>query len=227
MPTLDPGPFRDMAAALRTRDGFNGQLLKFIKGKWALGRNGLDVTGHQFASRPDWCLHGWTKWWDGRITDYRLGFVSDRFVPPVRQQLGDDDEELWRIWTKGRDPWVLQWHLPLFNQISGEQVLWTTDTLGGRDCLAALLNAFADRLDSAPEDGKILPVVELDTDSYQHPTRARIFTPQLNIINWCVPPATPRPPLPTAPTPALPSPASKEADAVLTDAAPLDDQIPF
>jgi hypothetical protein len=225
---MNSDAFRHMAGILRTRSGFNGQLLKFNKGEWKLGRNGLDVIGHQFVARPDWCLYGWTKWWDGQIVDYRLGFVVDRFVPPDREQLGDHDQELWRIWNKGRDPWELAWHLPLYNQVSGEQVLWTTNTLGGRDCLAALLTAYADRLDTQPADNKTLPIVELDSDHYPHPTRGRIAIPLLNIVGWTVPPAAPRPPVPVALKPvALPSPDSKEADAVLTDAAPLDDEIPY
>jgi hypothetical protein len=225
---MNSDAFRHMAGILRTRSGFNGQLLKFVKGEWKFGRNGVDVGGHQFVARVDWCLYGYTKWWDGQIAEYRLGYVVDNFTPPTREQLGDDDHEQWDIWSKGRDPWELAWHLPMFNQVSGEQLLWTTNTLGGRDCLAALLTAYADRLDSQPADNKTLPVVELDSDSYSHQTRGRIAIPQLNIIGWALPPVTPRPPLPVASAPALPSPASKEADAVLADADPLmDDSIPF
>jgi hypothetical protein len=232
MPTLDPGPFRDMAAAMRIRGGFNGQLLKFVKGVWKLGRNGVDVLGHSFVTRPDWAMHGWTKWWDRKIVDYRIGYIADRYKPPIREQLGDDDRDLWDIWCGGRDPWGnLQWHLPMFNAVSNEQLLWTTDTMGGCDALAALLNAFADRLAADPADGKILPIVELDSDTYHHPTRGAIAVPLFNIVGYAVMPTTPRPPLPVAPAPrALPSPASKEAEAEAGTsdiAALLDDDIPY
>jgi hypothetical protein len=235
--------FRNMAGILRARAGFNGTLLKFAKGDWKLGRNGLDVTGHQFVARVDWLMVGHLKWWDGNIVDFRVGYVDDGYMPQSRAELGDFDKSLWEIWNRGRDPWELGWHLPMFNQVSNEQVIWSTNTVGGRDCLAALLVAFADRLDSQPTDNKTLPIVETDGDSYQHPTRGKIAVPLLNIIGWAVPPATPRPPLPVAPKPktaALPSPADMDADAALIDAAPnetddkrsdvaalLDDEVPF
>jgi hypothetical protein len=201
----DTKAFRDMAAILRTRTGQNVTKLAFVKGIWKLGRDKIEVNGSQYAARVDWALAGWTKWWNGRITDYRLGYIADRFQPPLREELGDHDEEQWEVWNHGRDPWQLAWSLPLYNQISGEEVLWTTDTIGGKDALAALLVAYADRADSKPTDGATLPVIELGSSNYNHPTRGPIATPTLDIIGWAVPPAKLRPPLPVAEPPkALP-----------------------
>src|SRR5262249_44280346 len=117
--------FRDMAAVLRQRSGLNVNRLAYVKGEWQLGRDKLAVNGTQWVARPDWLFHGWTMRWDGRIRDYRLGYVADRYKPPPRDELGYQDKEQWEIWNKKRDPWTLQWSLPLFNQVSGEEVIYS------------------------------------------------------------------------------------------------------
>jgi hypothetical protein len=222
--------FRDMAAVLRQRAGQNVNKLAYVKGDWQLGRDKLQVNGTQWVARVDWAFHGWQKWWDGRVRDYRLGYVVDGFVPPQRAELGDLDTDAWSVWNNGRDPWQLGWSLPLYNQVSFEEVLWTTDTMGGRDCLAALMNAYADRLDSNPADGKILPIVELGTSSYPHPARGQIKIPVLDITGWAAPPNKPRPPLPVAEPQALPTPAVEPEQAIEGPHARLadfDDEVPF
>jgi len=203
--TIDTAPFRDMAAILRQRTGQNITKLAFVKGAWKLGRDKTEVNGTQWVARIDWALGGYTKWWDGRIVDYRLGYIADRYMPPKRDELGDLDEEAWEWGNYGRDPWQLGWSLPLFNQVNGEEVLYTTDTMGGKDALAALLTAYADRVDSTPVDNKILPVVELGASSYRHPQRGQVHVPQFDIVAWAVPPNKLRPPLPKAEPKALTS----------------------
>jgi hypothetical protein len=213
--------FRDMAAVLRARSGQNVTRLAYVKGEWQLGRDKLLSNGTQWVARVDWAFCGWEKWWDGRIRDYRLGYVVDRFAPPPRAELGDHDTDQWDVWNRGKDPWQFKWSLPLFNQVSGEEVLYSTDTLGGRDALAALMTAYADRLDSSPTDGKILPIIELGSSSYPHPDRGQIKIPVLDIIGWTPAPDKPRPPLPKA----EPQAAIEGPRTPLTQ--DLDDTIPF
>jgi hypothetical protein len=204
---------RDLASVLRQRGGQNVARLAYVKGDWWYGgRDKLQVNGTQWVARPDWIIRGWTRWWDKRITDYRLGYAVDGFIPPPRDELGDFDRDAWQVWNRGRDPWQLAWSMPLYNQVSGEEVLWSTDTMGGCDALAALLQAFADRLDLNPSDNKTLPVIELGSSSYHHPDRGEIQIPILDIIGWVVPPNKPRPALPTAAPPdALPAAKPQQA----------------
>jgi len=222
--------FRDMAAVLRLRSGQNINKLAFVKGDWLLGRDKLQMNGTQWVARVDWSLYGWTMWWDGRIRDYRLGYVADGFVPPPRADLGYLDKDQWDVWNKGRDPWQLGWSLPLYNQASLEEALWTTDTMGGRNALAALMIAFADHFDTNPADGQILPAIELGSSSYRHPDRGEINIPVLDIIGWAAPPNKPRPPLPTAEPQALPTTEPQQVlegpRASLTN-NDMNDEIPF
>src|SRR6516225_1229992 len=210
--TIDTKVLRSLAAVLRERGGQNVSRLNYAKGEWQLGRDKTKVNGTQWGAHVDWLVRGWCRWWDARITDYRVGYAIDGFIPPSREELGDHDRDEWRIWNRGRDPWQLAWSLPLWNQVSGEELLWTTDTMGGYDCLSALLTAFADRIDSKPADAKTHPIVELASGSYRHPERGLIHIPILDIVGWKAPPDKPRPPLPKAePAPALLRPKTEPA----------------
>jgi hypothetical protein len=218
--------FRDMAAMLRARTGQNVTKLAYVKGAWQLGRDRLDVSGSQWGARADWTFCGHVKWWAKRLTDCRLGYVGDGFVPLERAQLGDSDEEQWQLWNNGRDPWQLQWSLPLFNQVSGEEVVFSTDTLGGRDALATLLQAYADRVDSRPADNTTIPVVELGTSSYRHPARGDVQIPVLDIVGWAKPPNKPRPPLPKAEPPKV-EPEKISGPRTSLASSAMDDDVPF
>jgi len=205
--------FRDMAALLRARVGQNVTRLAYVKGVWQLGKDKIEVGGSRYGARVDWMFCGHVKWWNKQLCDCRVGFVADGYVPLPRTELGDLDEGLWQVGNSGKDPWELNWSLPLYNPVSGEEVVYSTNTYGGRDALSALLTAYCDRVDAKPDDNTTIPIVELDTDKYRHPTRGDVHVPLFNIVGWAVPPVKPRPPLPKAEPPkaiAAPSDAGSE-----------------
>ena len=206
---------RDMATVLRARSVPAATPLKYTKGKWTV-RDGVIVTHFQLVARPDWLIRGWQKWWDRRLVDLRVGYVGDDYQPPARTELGDQDKEAWATWNNGRDPWEEQIFVPFFNAVNGEQYLWGTGTAGGKSAIATLITAYADRVDAKPDDGKILPLVELGTSSYPHRSFGEVAVPTLDIMGWAAVPTTPRPPLPLPPPP--PAPALLVSD---------DDTVPF
>jgi hypothetical protein len=147
----------------------------------------------------------------------------------LREKLGDHDRDEWAIYCKGRDPWILQFYLPFYHPISGEQFIWSTNSGGGEDAIGNVLKAYIDRVDFAPEDETILPRIELSSGGYNHRDGFFVATPELNIVGWVKPPAIPRPTLPPPPPlpSALPSPASSNATAIEKTKKTLDDEIPF
>jgi len=208
-------------AAQKMHSGFSGiTRLYYVKGMWKIAET--QVNGIQLVARPDWLVYGWTKLWDNRPVAHHVGYVVERYVPPARELLGDRDKDLWAIYCNKRDPWMLQWTLPLFNATSNEQFVWSTNTKGGADAIASVLNAYCDRVKSNPEDSTILPIVEANTGGYNRSElHGFIHTPQLNILGWTKPPLTPRPVLP-APPPLVPLPSSEDApveDASAEDAS--------
>jgi hypothetical protein len=211
---------RETAQRLRNSTAIQ---LKYVKGKWTAGGGGAEMNGGELVARPDWCMQGWTRFWGGKRTAFIAGYVADRFVPPPRELLGDHNEDDWAIYCKGRDPWTLQFHLPFFDLVSGQQFVWSTDTRGGKDALGAILTAYADHHAHAPKDEDILPHIVLNSSGYNHPTEGYfVATPQLDIIGWKKPPALPRPVLPALPKLPLSLSSSSGPKALAASSDPED-----
>jgi hypothetical protein len=64
----------------------------------------------------------------------------------------------------------------------GVQILWKTNSYGGRKEYTALMNAVAERVQSGTTD--ILPLISLSSDEYEHKTYGLIKTPVFNIVAW-------------------------------------------
>jgi hypothetical protein len=122
---------------------------------------------------------------------------------------------------------ALTYYLPLFDPETREQFIYTTSSLGGKDALAVLQDAFADHNEGRAQYE--LPVVELASDSYINQYDKKIFKPIFDIVDWCeMPPAFRAPKLPPSATlPAIehhPNEATHKPDEVTRDP---DDEIPF
>jgi len=68
-------------------------------------------------------------------------------------------------------PWQEQWAVDmkcLDGADAGTEVTFKASTVGGNQAIVALIDAVRDRLASNKHDGKIVPIVLLKKDSYQH-----------------------------------------------------------
>jgi hypothetical protein len=178
-------PFREMASAMRSRTGFDGTMLKFTKGRWTAGKSATDMGDKELIAHVDQLMYGWTKWEDKKPVDYDVGFVRDRYRPPPRRQLGDDDPDKWE---RERDPWQRSYFLPLTDPTNGDFYVWSTASDGGKEALADLQDAYADNRELHPKDAHQLPVICLSGDHYNHPDHGRVETPLLDIVRWVDPP---------------------------------------
>jgi hypothetical protein len=177
-------PFREMANAMRTKQAFDGTMLKFSKGAWTAGKDGIDMNGRELIALVDRLMFGWVKWEDRRPI-YDVGLVAERFKPRKRAELGDLDRSLWE---RDQDPWQMTFILPLSSPQSDELFFYNTTSRGGRDCLANLQEAFADHREAYPDEAHKLPVVQLARDHYPHPEYGRVETPVLDLMYWVEPP---------------------------------------
>jgi hypothetical protein len=171
-----------MAAAMRSRNGFDAKMISFRKGSWSSssGKDGAGMDGAELIALVDQLMLGWTKWVDRRPADYRLGFVRDCYRPPMRGDLGDSDSAKWeRRNREAVDPWEFGFYLPLFDAAAGQTYIYTTSTQGGRDCLADLQEAYADHTEAGKQ-----PLVKLSGDRYDHRTYGEVETPKLAIVRW-------------------------------------------
>jgi hypothetical protein len=70
-----------------------GQLLKFNKGEWLVGREEEALPeGTELVAGMPTLQSGWMKWTDGKPAESRMGLRSDGFRPDSRDTLGDDDK---------------------------------------------------------------------------------------------------------------------------------------
>lgn len=105
------------------------------------------------------------RWWGGEVTETIIGRAADRYVPPLRDQLGDTDKSQWETEPTGarRDPWARTFYLVLKNASNNELVTFASSSNGGRKAVAKL----ADKYDrERTNHGARMPVVLLASDSY-------------------------------------------------------------
>ena len=135
---------------------------------------------------------------------------------PSRDELGDLDEEKWQRDTKGKpkDPWSLQYYVPMEDPDEGSVAIFVTSSNGGINALGKLFDVCARNVKSG------LPIVKLGVRSYQHPEFGKIKTPDFQVVSWDGGQVV---------TPAQPQPATK---AAISTGRPrkngdMDDDIPF
>jgi hypothetical protein len=194
---------RWLEAAEEAGGGF-GKLLKFNKGDWLIGEDAVPE-GKEFIAFIDEVARGYVRFEDKTVTDRRIVKVRDGH-PPKRDELGDDDESLWEVdenTGKPRDPWVLQWLLPMAAvDAEGDLVVFVTSSKGGMGAIGNLC-----RIYGRSQRNGLLPIVALKTAHYKHPEWGKIAKPDLPIVGMH----------------GVAEPPTKPAG----DGKPWDDEIPF
>jgi hypothetical protein len=181
---VDTGnPWIEIAAEL---DKFIGApLLKFTKqGEFAISDIDNIPDGTRCVAHADEIDLGWVKWVDGRPEDRRVGRVADKFVPPKRDDLGDNDPQQWELQDDGtrRDVWQFQMSVPITRLDNQETYRFTTGSKGGLACIGKLTRTYGRRVSDEKVPG--LPIVELKADHYKHRTYGKIFTPSMIVVGW-------------------------------------------
>jgi hypothetical protein len=104
-------------------------------------------------------------------------------------------------------PWQEQWAVNLKclgGADAGVEVVFKATTDGGIKAVVLMVDLIRDRINSGQHNGKIVPIVLLGKDSYQHSQYGRVWYPVLNIVDWMSldGPAPASAPTPTSPPPA-------------------------
>jgi hypothetical protein len=176
-----------LAAAAREEGGgiLGGKLLKFAKGKYFVGDDEIKI-GREFVAYPQKWVRGWTKFWDGKLAEQRVGPVADGFITPKRDELGDTDEALWEKDGAGnpKDPWQKQSYLPLEDCETGEIFVFVSGSHGGRGAIRDLVTTAVKNISNGD------PRIALGVASYKHKTFGRVEAPHFPIKDWVPYPVT-------------------------------------
>jgi hypothetical protein len=161
-----------------------GKLLKFVKGQYTTHTGEIPI-GTSFVAHVDQISRGWIKFIGTKLVDIRVYKVAEGRAFPTRDSLGDLDESKWEVdaRTKAkRDPWVVQWYLPLSDlEGGGEMLTFVSSSTGGIGALGRLCNQYGRRVEHG-ERG--LPVVSLASDSYSHKTFGNVLVPEFKVETW-------------------------------------------
>jgi hypothetical protein len=166
-----------------------GDLLVFAKGDWLAGQEKRVIAdGTKLIAAMETLIVGWQCWENQRPVSYRMGLLVEDFIPPPREELGDNDSTLWEADAEGqvRDPWQLTNYLQLVDPENAETVLtFSTSSKGGLGAIAKLCREYARARDKERREEQH-PVVMLGTGSYAHRDRSfgRIKYPTLAIVGW-------------------------------------------
>jgi hypothetical protein len=181
-------PYAEYADEVSTRP-FPGDLLRFTKhGEYKAGQDQYNVPeGTKLIVHMPSMKRGWVKWEDGMPVAHLMGLVSEGFRPPPREQLGDLDEDEWSTLNdRPIDPWQKTNHLVMCD---GEGSIYTfvTSSKGGLSAIGVISEAYSTRRRMKPDE---IPVIELQSRSYNHKDFGETFAPVLKIIGWTKIPET-------------------------------------
>jgi hypothetical protein len=167
---------------------FVGDLLKFDKfGKWRAGQDAREVPiGTKLIFGVQTLKIGWTKWADGRPSVVKMVNVEDinngsASAPATRDQLGDDDHEMWEQDNRGDpvDPWVFSNSIVLYDPEDGQLYTFSARSKGGMNAIGEVIKQFIPHSKTAPSE---VPTVELASDSYEHREYGTIMIPKFKVL---------------------------------------------
>jgi hypothetical protein len=181
---LGTNPFEEYAKQYSSRN-IVGRLLKFSKGDYVVDNHELPL-GTRLVALVDQTLVGWQKWEDNKPVDQKIGLLSEGFKPPQRDELGDDDQDMWETNSNGkpRDPWQFT-NMLVMQDVEDKSTMYTfaTTSRGGLDAIADLCRVYGRNVRSQP--GRY-PIVALKSDSYTHGNKefGKIKVPIFEVVGW-------------------------------------------
>lgn len=160
-------------------------LLRMTKtGQWVFGiDNEVLETGTELVINPASLSSGYVAWWMGKIEGEhmqplsmgpvdpdKLGPVNSGGIPPgQKKQSGKGWEAQASVdaVTRGEIPVTL---------------IYKSSSLGGMKALLGLAGDIVMGLGEDPR--RVYPIIQLDTDTYNHKEYGQVFTPELPIVGW-------------------------------------------
>jgi len=152
-----------------------GVILKMDKaGHWVFGADQTEVEDDsRWAINPFSFVHGYICWGDGEVLAEKMASVS--------QPLPELDPAP----AGAKKGWEKQVGLSL-RCMSGDdkdlEARYATTSVGGKRAVQDLAVAIAEQAEKDAD--KVVPIVKLKKDHYQHKSYGRIYTPVFEILEW-------------------------------------------
>ena len=148
-------------ASAAEQDGGFDKTFKFVKGKFFFNEEEEIPLDTKLIAHPEAWIKTWTKYVDDEVVERKVYHIAKGEKPPEREDLDD----LHLIGTKNKDGlsadcWVLRNLLGFEHPASGEPLVFSTPSIGGRRAIADLCKIYARRV---AKFGGGLPIIKLAT----------------------------------------------------------------
>jgi hypothetical protein len=163
-------------AAIIGRTGLPMMLFKREgSGTWGFGqKRTIPEAGSRWAVNPLTFKYGYICFNDNKVVGEHLVSVSQpKPLITDMQDVGFPWQEQWAVNLKCLD-----------GADAGVEVIYKATTDGGIKAIVLMVDLVRDRLNGGQHDGKIVPIVLLEKDSYQHSERGKVWIPVLTIVDW-------------------------------------------
>lgn len=159
-----------------------GSFLKMNKaGYWIYGSDDIETEdGSQWGVNPSSFATGFIAWGDSEVLGEEMASVMGD--PIIKANLPD----VGATWQQQ----VAMQLVCVSGEDKGEQVLFKSSSHGGRKRFNDFLQQVIAQLTSGNAGDKVVPVIELDSDSYKHKSYGKIYQPIFSIKSWATQDAT-------------------------------------
>ena len=159
------------------------KLLKFVKGAYKV-MDDIVPLGTEFVAHASQLTFAWTRFVDGKRSEQRMGKAAEKWIPPERDELGDNDQSQWERDERGtpKDPWTFQHLLPFENLETGEVLIFATSSIGGRIATQELVREYARRVKR--KGSCALPIIKLDVAQMKTKSFGDVARPHFEVTGW-------------------------------------------
>lgn len=143
-------------------------------GIWTYGSEEIEVEeGSRWAINPATMATGFAAWdKSAKVGEEMEAITSDNVV--LRGNLPD----VGASWS----PQTAMQLKCLSGEDKGAEVLYSTTSKGGVKAFKTMVTAITARIESG--NPGVVPIVEMQVDSYKHKKYGKIFTPELKVVDW-------------------------------------------
>jgi len=156
-------------------------------GKWAMGAEDSEIVdGTEAIINPLSIQHGYSCWTDRGPKEgknEKLGEEMWKITQP--KPMANTLEELSDPRTQKPCKWKdqMSFELKLLDgKYKGEQALYSATSVGGLRLADTILKELENQLDTGSP--YIFPIVRIGSDSYQHSSYGKTYTPVMEIVGW-------------------------------------------
>ena len=174
-------------ASMPVMSGGTPYLRLLRDGKWAMGAEDSEIVdGTEAIINPLSIQHGYSCWTDRGPKEGKNEKLGEEMwkitqPKPMANTLDEMTDPRTHAPCKWKDQMSFELKL-LDGKYKDEQTLYSATSVGGLRLVDTLMKALETQLDTGSM--YIFPIVRIGSDSYQHSSYGKTYTPVMEIVGW-------------------------------------------